>query len=279
MSIHKTAVVEEGAIIAANAEIGPFAVIGSQVTIGSGTKVGPHVVIDGQTTIGENCQIFSGASIGQPPQSISYKGESSQVKIGNNVTLREYVTIHRGSAGGITILGDDCYLMNYAHVAHDCLVGKGVIMANSATLAGHVVVGDGTVMGGICVFHQFVRIGKLCMVSGMTGTRVDIPPFVVIDGLPATIRGLNIIGMKRNKFSPQTRTAIKAAYKLLYRSGLNFSQAIDQLEQDEVIPEVKEIIDFFRSSKRGVLGSYYAKDIADSQLDDKPMQAQQAVNV
>ena len=157
---------------------------------------------------------------------------------------------------GTTVLGDDCFIMNYAHIAHDCQLGKGVIMANSATLAGHITVGDGTVMAGVCVFHQFVRIGRMCMVSGMTGSRMDLPPFVILDGLPPAIRGLNVVGMKRHKFAPATRTAIKKAYKLLYHSGLNFTQALAQIEQDEIPIEVKEIVEFFRSSKRGVIGTY-----------------------
>jgi UDP-N-acetylglucosamine acyltransferase len=276
MSIHSTAIIGTGAIIAESAEIGPYAVIGEQVSVGSGTKIGPHVVIDGHTIIGENCHIFSGASIGQAPQSISYKDEPSQVNIGNGVTIREYVTIHRGTNGGTTSLGDDCYIMNYAHIAHDCQLGKGVIMANSATLAGHITVGDGTVMAGVCVFHQFVRIGRMCMISGMTGSRMDLPPFVVLDGLPPAIRGLNVIGMKRNKFSPPTRTAIKRAYKTLYRSGLNFTQAIAQLEQEDFIPEVTEIIEFFRSSKRGVMGAYV--EDATEENGDKSMPNPQAIN-
>lgn len=279
MSIHSTAIVGDGAIIAASADIGPYAVIGAGVSIGHGTKVGPHVVIDGQTNIGENCQIFSGASIGQAPQSISYKGEPSSVSIGDKVTIREYVTIHRGTNGGITVLGDDCYIMNYAHIAHDCQLGKGVIMANSATLAGHIIVGDGTVMAGVCVFHQFVRIGRLCMVSGMTGSRMDLPPYVILDGLPPAIRGLNFIGMKRHKFSPATRTAIKRAYKLLYRSGLNFTQALEQLEQEEVVPEVAEIIDFFRSSKRGVIGAYHEDTDTAAETEESLVPTQEVVKV
>jgi UDP-N-acetylglucosamine acyltransferase len=256
MSIHATAIIGDGAQIAESAEIGPYAVIGEHVVIGADTKVGPHTVIDGHTTIGANCHIFSGASIGQAPQSINYDGSPSYVKIGNRVTVREYVTIHRGTNGGTTSLGDDCFIMNYAHIAHDCQIGNGVIMANSATLAGHISVGDGTVMAGVCVFHQFVRIGRMCMVSGMTGSRMDLPPFVILDGLPPSIRGINVIGMKRNKFAPSTRMAIKKAYKLLYHSGLNFTQAIAQIESEEIPDEVKEIIEFFRSSKRGVMGAY-----------------------
>lgn len=277
MSIHPTAIIGAGASVAQSAEIGPYAVIGEHVSIGASTKIGPHVVIDGHTSIGENCQIFSGASIGQAPQSISYKGEPSQVQIGNGVTIREYVTIHRGTNGGTTAIGDDCYIMNYAHIAHDCQLGKGVIMANSATLAGHITVGDGTVMAGVCVFHQFVRIGRMCMVSGMTGSRMDLPPFVILDGLPPAIRGINVIGMKRQKFAPAVRTAIKKAYRLLYQSGLNFTQAIDQIEQEEIPNEVKEIIEFFRSSKRGVIGAY--EQDASEEDDGKTMQIPEAVKV
>ena len=152
-------------------------------------------------------------------------------------------------------------------------------MANSATLAGHVTVGDGTVMGGLCVFHQFVRIGKLCMISGMTGSRMDLPPFVVLDGIPPTIRGINVVGMKRHKFPPQTRTAIKAAYNLIYRSGLNITQAIEQIEQGDIITEVKEIIDFFRSSKRGVLGAYQEQEDKNSEADNTAMTTKEAVKL
>jgi UDP-N-acetylglucosamine acyltransferase len=258
MSIHKTAIIADGAVIAADAEVGPYAVIGEHVSVGSSTKVGAHTIIDGRTKIGSNCHIFPGASIGLEPQSTDYRGEPTGVVIGDRVTIREYVTIHRGTKNdGLTVIGDDCFLMNYSHVAHDCKLGKGIIMANSATLAGHVVVGDDTVMAGACVFHQFVRIGRLCMVSGLTGSRVDLPPFVLLDGRPPAIRGLNIVGMRRQKVTSSARTAIKHAYKMLYRSGLNFSQAIAELEREgETTPEVAEIIEFFRTSKRGVLGLY-----------------------
>lgn len=277
MSIHPSAIIGAGAVIAESAEIAPYVVIGENVSVGAGTKIGPHVVIDGNTEIGEDCQIFSGASIGQAPQSISYKGEPSGVKIGNRVTLREYVTVHRGTSGGTTIIGDDCYIMNYAHIAHDCQLGKGIIMANSATLAGHISVGDGTVMAGVCVFHQFVRIGRMCMVSGMTGSRMDLPPFVILDGLPPAIRGVNVIGMKRHKFALATRMAIKKAYKLLYRSDMNFSQAIAEIERGEVLPEVQEIIDFFRSSKRGVMGAYEEENTEDG--DESKTEALQSSRV
>jgi UDP-N-acetylglucosamine acyltransferase len=265
--IHKTAIIGDSTIIAEDVEVGPYAVIGEGVSIGSGTKIGAHAIIGERTKIGQDCQIFPGASIGLAPQSITYKNEATSVHIGNRVTVREYVTIHRGTAEetagtngearGITVVGDDCFLMNYAHIAHDCKLGKGVIMANSATLAGHVQVGDFSVMAGVCVFHQFVRIGRMCMVSGMTGSRMDLPPFVMLDGLPPMIRGVNVVGMRRQKLSSEVRSSVKNAYKLLYQSGLNFSQAIAQLkDENNIASEVQEIIDFFVSSKRGVIGAY-----------------------
>jgi UDP-N-acetylglucosamine acyltransferase len=258
MAVHKTALVADGAQIAPDVEIGPYAIIGPNVKIGERSKIGAHAVIDGITTIGEDCKIFVGASIGLEPQDLTYKDEPTGVKIGNRVTIREYATIHRATAvGGFTTIEDDCFLMNYTHVAHDCYVEKGVIMANGATLAGHVHVGPSTVMAGQAVFHQFVRIGRLSMISGFSGSRQDVPPFSMVAGNPPYIHGVNIIGMRRAKVSADARTAIKSAYKVLYRSGLNFSQAIAQLEEEGgVLPEVQEIIHFYQTTKRGVLGLY-----------------------
>lgn len=253
MAIHKSAVIADGAKIHETAEIGPFAVIGSNVEIGAGTKIGAHVVIDGMTKIGENCHIFAGACIGLEPQDLKYKNEPTGVIIGNNTVMREYVTVHRATHEGNTVIGDNCFIMNYCHIAHNCKVGNGVIMANGSTLAGYVEVGDGAVFGGICVIHQNVRIGRLCMMSGLTGARVDLPPFSVCDGRPAMVRGLNVIGMRRGKLGPETRASLKQAYKLLYKSGMNYTQAISKIEEElPPAPELKEICDFFRSSKRGV---------------------------
>jgi len=264
--IHRTAVVADGASIGTDVEIGPFAVIGENVTIGAGTKIGAHAIIDGITSVGENCRIFAGASLGLEPQSFAYKNEPTGVQIGNRVVIREYATVHRATQSGTyTIIEDDCFLMNYVHIAHDCHLGKGVIMANASMLAGHVYVGDGTVMSGQCIFHQHVRIGRLCMVSGLTGSRQDLPPFVVLDCNPSTIRGINTLGMRRAKMSQETRSAVKNAYRKLYRVGLNFSQAIEQIEQEgKPCPEVQEIIDFIRSSKRGVLKLYIEDESGES---------------
>jgi UDP-N-acetylglucosamine acyltransferase len=255
MTIHKTAVIEDGAQVHESAQIGPFAVIGPHVKIGAGTKVGAHAIIDGHTTIGGDCHIFAGASIGLEPQDLGYRDEPTGVIMGDRVTVREYVTIHRATKGGVTRVGNDCFIMNYAHIAHDCKIGDGVIMANGATLAGHVAVGDYAVLAGVCVVHQYVRLGRLIMVSGLSGTRVDMPPFTMCDGRPLRVRGINIIGMRRRKFGPDARSAIKEAYRLIYRSELNLSQALERVEKEIApLPEIAEILDFYRTSKRGVVG-------------------------
>jgi UDP-N-acetylglucosamine acyltransferase len=255
MTIHRTAIISEGAQIDPTAEIGPYAVIGANVKIGARTKIGAHAVIDGHTTIGEECNIFAGASIGLEPQDFSYKGEPTGVIIGNRVTVREYATIHRASHEGFTEVGDDCFLMNYVHLAHNCKLGKGVIMANMTMLAGHVQIGDGVVMAGAIIVHQFVRIGRLAMISGMSGARVDLPPFATCSGRKLRVRAVNAIGMRRNKVPAEVRNAIKEAYRIIYRTELNITQALEQIEKEiHPHPEIKEILEFYRSSKRGVVG-------------------------
>lgn len=253
MTIHPSAIISDGAQIHETANIGPGAVIGPNVKIGKGTKIGPHVIIDGVTEIGEDCNIFAGATIGLEPQDLSYKDEPTGVKMGNRCTVREYVTIHRATKEGFTTVGDDCFLMAYVHLAHNCQIGNGVIMANCASLAGYVEVGDYTVMSGFVIMHQHIRIGRFVMLSGMTGSRMDLPPFSNIDGRPAMWRGINALGLKRGKIAPEVRTAIKEAYRLIYRSGLNITNALARVEEEiQPYPEIKEIINFFRTSKRGV---------------------------
>jgi UDP-N-acetylglucosamine acyltransferase len=265
MPIHRTAIIEDGAQIDISATIGPYAVIGSNVKIGPGTTVGAHSVIDGHTTIGADCKIYASTSIGLEPQDMSYTGQPTGVEIGDRVTVREFVTIHRASKEGNTIVGDDCFLMAYAHVAHDDRLGKGVIMANGATLAGHVTVGDHTVMAGVLIVHQFVRIGRLNMISGMTGTRLDLPPFAMCDGRPTRVRGVNIIGMRRQKMPAAVRQAIKKAFRLIYRSEENITQALERVEKEiEPFPEILELVQFFRESKRGVTGKTLPDEDAES---------------
>ncbi|MDX2104889.1 MAG: acyl-ACP--UDP-N-acetylglucosamine O-acyltransferase [Candidatus Melainabacteria bacterium] len=253
MSIHATAIIADGAKIADSAEIGPYAVIGKGVTIGERTIVGPHCVIDGDTTIGADCKIYASVAIGLDPQDLGYKGEFTGVKIGDRTTLREFVTIHRATKEGYTTLGNDCFLMNYSHIAHNCKVGNGVIMANNATLGGYVEVGDNVVFGGTVAVHQNVKIGRLVMMGGITGTRKDMPPFAMMDGRPAKVCGINLVGMKRNKFGPEIRKAVKDAYKMIYRDGMNQKVALERVEAElGHYAEVQEIVNFYRTSKRGV---------------------------
>lgn len=264
LTIHKSAVIADGAQIHETVQIGPYVVIGPNVKIGKGTKIGPHVVIEGHTTIGEDCNIYAGAAIGLDPQDLGYKGEPTGVQIGNRTTIREYCTIHRGTKEGVTVIGDDCFFMNYVHIAHDCKVGNGVIFANNSTLGGHVQVGDNVVLAGFCVIHQHCRLGRMLMMSGLAATRQDMPPFSMCDGRPVTVRGVNAVGLKRNKVGPANRKAIKEAYRLIYRSELNLSAALEKIETEiEQCPEVTEIVEFYRTSKRGVVSRRVDEDDSD----------------
>ena len=257
MTIHPTAIIADGAIIDESATIGPGAVIGANVKIGKGTKVDAHAVIDGHTVIGEDCHIFPGAIVGLEPQDKSYKGEPTGVILGDRAVIREYATIHRSTGEGHTVIGDDAFIMNYAHVAHNCKLGNGVVMANGASMAGHCEIGDYVVMSGFIVLHQNLRVGRGCMFSAMTGSRLDLPPFTNLDGRPCKVRGINVLGLRRMKVSAEVRTAIKETYRLIYRSGLNLSNALARVEEEiHQHPEVKEIVQFFRDSKRGVAGAF-----------------------
>lgn len=252
--VHPTAIIDSGAKLHETVRVEPYAVIGANVTIGAHTRIGSHCVIDGHTTIGENCRFFAGVTVGLEPQDLSYKDEPTGVIIGDRTVLREYVTIHRGTGDRMTMVGSDCFLMNNCHVAHDCRLGDGVILANSTVFGGHCQVGDNAVIGGLTVFHQHCRIGRMVMISGFSATRQDIPPFSTVDGRPMVIRSVNLVGMRRKKFGPELRTAIKQTYVLINRSGLNNAQALELVnEKYGQYPEVQEIIDFYRSSKRGVV--------------------------
>ena len=268
MTIHATAVISDGARIDPQAQIGPYVVVGPHVEIGAGTTVGAHCVIDGHTTIGRDCKIYAHVSIGLEPQDLSYAGEPTGVRVGDRTTLREFVTIHRATKEGFTEVGQDCFLMNYVHISHDSKLGRGVILANAVMMAGHVSIGDNTVMSGMCIFHQHVRVGRGCMVSGLTGSRSDLPPFTTCDGRPAKVRGINMIGLKRNKIGPEPRQAIKQAYKLIYNSGLNVSQALERVEAElGQFPEVAEIVEFIRSSRRGIIPATFSGEGA---IDEVP---------
>ena len=253
--VHETAIVEPGAKIGKNVKIGPYAIIGENVEIGDGTEVGSHTVIKGCTKIGKNNKIFNSVSIGQVPQDLKFNGEKSFLEIGDNNTIREFATIHLGTeeGGGITKIGNDNLIMAYCHVAHDCQLGDNIIMSNAATLAGHVIVEDAAVISGLTGVHQFVRIGKMAMVGGGSKVVKDVPPYILVDGHPASVNGINIVGLRRNGVSPDIRRKVKEAYKILYRSNLNVSQAVDKMDQElDSSPMIEHFLRFLRNAQRGI---------------------------
>lgn len=253
--IHETAIINPGAEIDSNVDIGAYSIIGENVFIGSGTVIGPHVVIDPFVTIGRNCRIFQYAAIGAVPQSLKFEGEKTYVKIGNGTIIREFVTIHRGTGfgGGITEVGEENFLMAYTHIAHDCRVGRKVVMANNATLAGHITIGDHATIGGLVAVHQFVKIGEYAFVGGKSAVVKDVPPYVIAAGDRAELHGLNSVGLKRHGFSPTTLSLLKKTYRIIFRIGLTMNEAIERVRAEvEQIPEVVNFIDFIKSSQRGV---------------------------
>lgn len=256
--IHSTAIIAQGAKIAADVEIGPYAVIGANVKIGKGTKIGAGTVIDGWTTIGENNRISNQVSLGAPPQDIKYKGEEVTLEIGDNNIIREFVTMHLGSpsGGGKTVVGSRNMFMNYVHIAHDCSVGNNVIMANSATLAGHVLVENNVIFGGLCAIHQFTRIGEFAMIGGGTMVGQDILPYTIAtseDKRSAKLRGLNLIGLKRNGFSDELIRDIKTMYKTIVLSGLKLPDAIVKIQNlVKQSPQRDHFLEFIDGSKRGI---------------------------
>ncbi|MBM7622925.1 acyl-ACP--UDP-N-acetylglucosamine O-acyltransferase [Sporohalobacter salinus] len=253
--VHETAIVKSGAKIGKDVEIGPYSIIGENVKIGEGTKIGSHVVIDGWTEIGKNNEIFTGASIGMEPQDLKFDGEKSFLAIGDNNTIREYATIHRGTEeGGLeTKIGNNNLIMAYCHVAHDCKLGNNIRMANATNLAGHVIVEDSAVISGLVGVHQFVRIGRMAMVGANSKVVKDIPPYILVDGHPAAVSGINVVGLRRNGVEPELRKEIKQAYKYLYRSSLNISQAVEKMDQElDSSPEIEHFLRFLRNAQRGI---------------------------
>ena len=253
--IHPSAIIDPGAVIGNDVEIGAYSIIGDNVTIGEGTRIGPHVVIDPYVTIGPACRIFQFAAIGAIPQDLKFGGEESYVKIGTGVTIREFVTIHRGTepGGGVTEIGENSFLMAYTHIAHDCRVGKMVVLANNTTLAGHITIGDHATVGGLVAIHQFVRVGDFAFVGGKSAVVKDVPPYVIVAGDRAILHGLNRVGLKRHGFSSQSLTALKKTYRIFFRYGLTLNEAISRVHAEvEMVPEVEHFIDFIKSSSRGV---------------------------
>ena len=257
MSIHPSAIVSPKAKLAHGVSIGPFSIIGDAVTIGANTKVGAHCVIEGNTTIGKSCEIFTGAVVGSRPQDLKFKDEKVFLEIGNNNIIREYCTLNPGTAEGAkTVVGDDNLLMAYSHVAHDCRVGNGCVLANNSTLAGHVSIEDKAVIGGLVAIHQFVRIGMLAIIGGCSKVVQDIPPFSTCDGHPARVYGLNLIGLRRKGISNEAIKKIDQAFKLIFNSGLSAKHALEKVEKElEKTEEIKYLINFVKSSERGLTRS------------------------
>jgi len=254
LKIHPTAIVDPGAQIGANTEIGPFSVIGAQAVIGERTEIQSHVVIEGDVSIGAGNLVGHGAIIGAPPQDLSFSPErKTRVEIGDQNVIREYCTIHRGSAeGSVTKIGDKNYLMAGAHVGHNCQIANNVIVANNCLLGGHVCVDDGVFLGGGCVFHQHMHIGRLAIAQGGSAFSKDIPPFVIA-AERNYVFGINVIGLRRAGFSSQDRDEIKAVFKLLYASGLNNSQAIEKAATINIGAVGREFFEFVANArKRGV---------------------------
>lgn len=260
MGIHKTAIVDSKARIDPSAEIGPGAVIEEDVIIHPDVKVMAHACICKGTEIGEGTAIHMGAVIGHEPQDYEYKGQKTFTKIGKNNIIREYVTIHRGTQeGSSTTIGNNNFIMGLCHLAHNCVLEDNVIIVNSTLLAGHVKVGTGTFISGNVVFHQFCNIGEYVMIGGFTGVNKDVPPYMLVRG-PSTIRGVNLVGLRRAKFDREAIKEIKEAYKIFFKSDLTTEEAIIQIEEKLHSEEAEKFVKFIQNSKRGICKYRYSRE-------------------
>ncbi|GBL46579.1 acyl-[acyl-carrier-protein]--UDP-N-acetylglucosamine O-acyltransferase [Sulfuriferula multivorans] len=254
--IHPSAIIHPGAQLGAHVSIGPYAVIGEHVVIGDGTTVGAHTIINGHTLIGRDNHIFQFNSLGEIPQDKKYAGEPTRLEIGDRNTIREFCTFNLGTAQdtGVTRVGNDNWIMAYVHLAHDCHVGNHTIFANNASLAGHVTVGDHAILGGFTGVHQFCKIGAHVMTGISSVVFKDIPPYIMAAGQPAAPYGINVEGLRRRGFSPESLAGLKRAYKTLYREGLTFSEAQERLaEQAQGVAEVRLLVDFLGQTDRGII--------------------------
>ncbi len=254
--IHPTAVVDEGAELGAGVTIGPFAVIEAETVLGDRVRIGPHAHIARRTTLAEEVEVFTGAAVGNICQDLKYAGEDTTLEVGPRTVIREFCTLHRGSASSWkTVVGADCLLMDYVHVAHDCVLGDHCVIANSVQIGGHVIMGDWVIIGGSTPVHQFVHIGDHAMIGGGFRIVQDVPPYILAAGEPLKPRSINSIGLSRRGFEAETITVLKRAYRLLFRSGLRFSDGIARV-RDELpdLPEVRHLLDFIENSERGIIG-------------------------
>ncbi|MFW5856515.1 MAG: acyl-ACP--UDP-N-acetylglucosamine O-acyltransferase [Planctomycetota bacterium] len=254
--IHPTAIIEPGAELADGVVVGAYAYVGGAARLGAGTRLHHHATVIGRTTMGAGNEVHPGSVLGGVPQDLKYQGEDTELIVGDQNTFRECVTVNIGTegGGGKTVLGSQCLLMAYAHIAHDCILGNRVVVANAVQLAGHVRIEDGAVLSGSAAVHHFSTIGRLSFVGGLSGVRQDVPPFMLVEGNPARPRGLNLVGLKRNDVSDESLAALKKVYRLLYKEDHSRARAIECIEEDDALmsaPEVRELLDSFRRSMDG----------------------------
>ena len=255
MQIHETAIIHPEAELGEDVEIGPYSIVGENVKIGSRTEIGPHVHLEGWTSIGKDCRIFTGASIGNESKDLKYKqGDRSFVTIGDRNVIREYASISRATGkDDATEIGNDNLFMTYVHIAHDCKVGNGTVLASFAAIGGHVAVEDRAIIGAQTAMHQFARVGHMAFAGACSKIVQDIPPYIISDGYPARVRCLNTVGLKRNGVPPRVRLLLKRAYKLLFRSNLNKTDAIAKVRDEvEMCKEVQYLLKFIETSQRGI---------------------------
>ena len=252
--VHPTAIVDPDADVAPGVAVGPYSIIGPGVVVGQGTVLGPHVLIERDTKLGEQCQIAKGAVLGSDPQDLKYEGEPSRLLVGDRTVVREYATLNRGTkVSGKTVVGSDCLIMAYAHVAHDCEIGNHVVLSNAVNMAGHVVIEDWAIVGGLTAIHQHVRIGAHSFCGGGSRVPQDIPPYLKVAGNPVKLYGLNRVGLERRGVSEDVMHALKQAYQVLFQSKVTLTRALDTAENEvHQIPEVRHLLSFIRSSERGV---------------------------
>lgn len=253
--IHPTAIIDRDCELADDVQVGPYSIIRNRCIIGSRTVIDAHVMLE-YTTIGEDCQVHFGAALGAPPQDLHYRGEETRVVIGDRNIIREQVTVHRASGeGNVTSVGNDCMLMAVIHLAHNCQVGNHVMIATLSGMSGHTILEDRVIIGGMVGSHQFVRVGKMSMVSGYSKLSQDVPPFSLVDGKPARVIGPNIVGLRRAGFEPEVRQAIQRAFRLIYRSDLDLSHALEQVNAELAdYAEVRYLVDFLERMRNGRVG-------------------------
>jgi UDP-N-acetylglucosamine acyltransferase len=252
--IHPSAIVDPEAELGQGVVVGPWSIIGPRVRIGDGTRIASHVLVERDTTVGVDCHLHQGAVLGTDPQDLKFRGEETILVVGDRTVIREYATLNRGTADlRRTVIGDDCLLMAYSHVAHDCQIGNNVVLANAVNMGGHVFIEDWAIVGGLTAIHQFVRIGAHAFVGGASRTSQDVPPYTKAAGSPCRLYGLNTVGLDRRGFSPEVRQALKKAYRTVFQPSVPLSQGLQKAEEEaEDFPEVRHFLTFIRTSERGV---------------------------